>query len=384
MITSLIKNKIRDYFLKFKKDLKDNKSFLKSLWFYLKKFPTLLFIFLLIGVGFFLKSIFSDKNSYFTSNAFKSLSVLAQENLFLKANLNTRSDVLKERVNLEDINLNLIQGNSLIGISSPTIFSSQVLGAMVANFEPENREKYIIEYIVEEGDSLKSLANKFNISLNTILWANDLNSRSIIRPGQKITIPPVSGVVHLVKSGDTISEIARFYRASREEILAFNNLINENDIYIGDVLIVPNGIMSQASSIVRSRELNQIPISLAQFIAPIVPPYIITQITREPHGGKAVDFTHEGYACGKPVVAVAGGEVQKTGYHRIAGNYVRILHPNGIVTFYGHLNSIFVTPGQQVSQGTIIGLIGNTGFTIGPTGCHVHFEVRGAINPFAQ
>lgn len=331
-----------------------------------------------------MKSIFSDKNSYFTSNAFKSLSVLAQENLFLKANLNTRSDVLKERVNLEDINLNLIQGNSLIGISSPTIFSSQVLGAMVANFEPENREKYIIEYIVEEGDSLKSLANKFNISLNTILWANDLNSRSIIRPGQKITIPPVSGVVHLVKSGDTISEIARFYRASREEILAFNNLINENDIYIGDVLIVPNGIMSQASSIVRSRELNQIPISLAQFIAPIVPPYIITQITREPHGGKAVDFTHEGYACGKPVVAVAGGEVQKTGYHRIAGNYVRILHPNGIVTFYGHLNSIFVTPGQQVSQGTIIGLIGNTGFTIGPTGCHVHFEVRGAINPFAQ
>jgi murein DD-endopeptidase MepM/ murein hydrolase activator NlpD len=58
----------------------------------------------------------------------------------------------------------------------------------------------------------------------------------------------------------------------------------------------------------------------------------------------------------------------------------------GISTFYGHLSAINVKVGQDVSQGQIIGYVGHTGYTIpaGPAGCHVHFEVRGARNPFAK
>ncbi|MBU0476443.1 M23 family metallopeptidase, partial [Patescibacteria group bacterium] len=63
-----------------------------------------------------------------------------------------------------------------------------------------------------------------------------------------------------------------------------------------------------------------------------------------------------------------------------------IIHPNGVVTLYSHLQSISVKAGEKVSQGQGIGLIGHTGQTIpsGPQGCHLHFEVRGAENPFAK
>jgi len=55
-----------------------------------------------------------------------------------------------------------------------------------------------------------------------------------------------------------------------------------------------------------------------------------------------------------------------------------------VVTLYGHLSVITVKNGGSVNVGEIIGYIGNTGRTRGQTGCHLHFEVRGARNPFAK
>lgn len=272
----------------------------------------------------------------------------------------------------------LVQNSSLKANIPPALVSGKVLGALVGDYEEEENRNTIVEYIVEQGDTLLGIAEKFNISLNTLLWANNLNKSSTIKPGQKLIIPPVSGVIHYVKSGDTISEIAKIYKAKIEEIVEFNQLADENDIYIGDILVVPNGVIPAPSS--KIQNFAQVPLASSQFIAPVIPPYIITQGL---HWYNAIDFSHSGGGCGKPIVAAAEGTVQKTGYDKTAGNYVRILHSNGVVTFYGHLSSIWVVPGQSVSQGTIIGLIGNTGYTRGVTGCHVHFEVRGAKNPFA-
>ncbi|MDI6602718.1 MAG: LysM peptidoglycan-binding domain-containing protein [Patescibacteria group bacterium] len=323
-------------------------------------------LFIILSATPFLKS-FPEvaKTSFYLPEYFSS------QNLFLSS---------ANKFLVESPNFLLVEKSSLRAATPPSLVSPQVLGVLVGKSEPEEAKKVIREYIVESEDTLSSLAEKFEISLNTILWANDLTKKSIIKPGQKLIIPPVSGVIHHVKSGDTLSEIAKTYKGKIEEIISFNELSNENDIYIGDVLIIPDGVMPPPSAKPRPAPIR-IPLADSQFILPVSSPYIFTQGL---HWYNAVDFSHSGYACGKPVFAAGGGLVQKTGYDRILGNYVRILHPNGVVTLYGHLSAITIKKGESVNIGEIIGYIGNTGRTKGLTGCHLHFEVRGAKNPFAR
>ena len=281
----------------------------------------------------------------------------------------------------------LVENSCLKASSPPTDFSPQVLGALVGGYEVEDTKKVITEYEVEEGDTLWSLSNKFNVSLNTILWANDLNSNSILKLGQKLIILPVSGVIYHVKSGDTISDIAKTYKGKTEDIIAFNNLPSEGDVYVGDIVIVPNGVIPAPSS---QQAPVWVPLADSYFICPIAAPCRITQGL---HWYNAIDFSHG--KCGEPIYAAAAGEVIKVYLTNStsrwanggAGNTISILHPNGVVTSYGHVAASLVTPGQPVSQGQIIALMGGQPGTPGAglsTGCHVHLGVSGARNPFAR
>jgi len=273
----------------------------------------------------------------------------------------------------ESPNFLLIGENSLRAATPPVMVSTQELGAIISDYELEDEKKPISEYVVESGDTLSSLAVKFNVSTDTIRWANDLKN-SKIQIGQKLVIPPVSGVIHYVKSGDTVSEIAKIYKGKTDETVAFNELSDENDIYIGDILIVPNGVMPPPSV---KPAVVQAPISSVYFIVPTK-----GMISQGLHWHNAVDFSN---SCGALVFAAAQGVVQRIsyGWNDGYGSYITILHPNGVVTLYAHLSEISVSSGTNVSQGTIIGRVGNTGRTVGATGCHVHFEVRGGQNPFA-
>jgi murein DD-endopeptidase MepM/ murein hydrolase activator NlpD len=97
------------------------------------------------------------------------------------------------------------------------------------------------------------------------------------------------------------------------------------------------------------------------------------------HGHNGVDF---GGPTGTSIKAAAGGTVtvaRNGGYNGGYGSYVVISHPNGTQTLYAHMSSVGVSVGQNVGQGDYIGAIGNTGKSTGP---HLHFEVRGARNPF--
>ena len=326
-------------------------------------------LFIIFSATPFLKSLPEVAETSFP--LFEDFSFLTNQNLFLSS---------ANKFLTESPNFLLVEKSSLRPATPPSLISPQVLGTLVGEYEPEEAKKAISEYIVEAEDTLSSLAARFEISLNTILWANDLTEKSIIKPGQKLVIPPVSGVIHHVKSGDTLSEIAKTYKGKIEEIVAFNELSNENDIYIGDILVVPDGVMPPPPAKPQPAPIS-VPLVDSQFILPVSSPYIITQGL---HWYNAVDLSHSGYPCGKPVFAAAGGTVQKTGYDRTLGNYVRILHPNGVVTLYGHLSVITVKNGGSVNVGEIIGYIGNTGRTRGQTGCHLHFEVRGAKNPFTR
>jgi murein DD-endopeptidase MepM/ murein hydrolase activator NlpD len=272
----------------------------------------------------------------------------------------------------------------------------QILGVFTEAI-PENTEswfggqKELIEYIVKSGDTLSSIADKFDISLNTILWANELDKNSVIKPGQKLLILPVSGVLHYVKTGDTLSAISQTYKGKIEDIIAFNELSDEN-IYPGDIIIIPDGKMP-AKPFPVQYPAPSIPLPSSYFLCPIPLSNGVCQITQGLHYYNAVDFSTGGFSCGQPVFAAASGEVLKIkyGYNFGAGNYIRILHLNGLITHYGHLSKILVSIGQKVSRGDIIGLIGYSGYTIppGPAGCHLHFGVysidgQPPLNPFKR
>lgn len=328
---------------------------------YLAAFAVLLFGFLVFKVSFFF-----PREDFFSLPSKEFSGQIASENFL------TDKDQLRKP---ELPSLNIIQNNSLVSISPPVAVSLQVLGTL-GDFEEQDKE--IFEYTVQTGDNLSLISEEFNISLNTLLWANDLNSNSIIQPGQKLIILPVSGILHHVKKGETLSEIAKIYQGDVGEIASFNEISGE-DIFVGDILVIPGGKPSPKPRYY-STSPSQTPLASSYFILP-------TQggISQGLHWYNAVDIANN---CGTPIYAAAEGKVLsiKYGYNFGAGNYIKILHPNDVVTFYGHLGSILVGASQSVSQGQIIALIGGKPGTPGAgisTGCHLHFEVRGARNPFA-
>ena len=231
-------------------------------------------------------------------------------------------------------------------------------------------------YIVRTGDTLSEIAEMFGVSANTIIWANDIRGTSI-KVGQELVILPISGVRHVVKSGDTLKSVATKYKADLNDVLLYNGLAIGDKIKSGDVIIIPDGVISatQVSSVKNSAGAQTYPVYSGYYIRPIVG----GRKTQGIHGNNGVDLAAP---TGTPILAAADGRVivsRSGGYNGGYGSYLVISHPNGTQTLYAHLskNSVFV--GQSVAQGQIIGAVGNTGKS---TGSHLHFEIRGAKNPF--
>lgn len=235
-------------------------------------------------------------------------------------------------------------------------------------------------YVVREGDTLSQIAEMFEVNSNTILWANDISRASAIQPGDTLVILPITGVQHVVKDGDTIASIAKKYEGDAEEIISYNQLASAADISVGDTIVVPGGAMHQTSAAPKrsaaspTRVTGSVAVS-SNFTHP-APGAVRTQGI---HGYNAVDLA-AGY--GTAIRAAAAGEVivsKPSGWNGGYGNYVVIRHGNGSQTLYAHLSSNGVGVGAVVAAGEVIGAMGTSGRS---TGSHLHFEVRGATNPF--
>lgn len=232
-------------------------------------------------------------------------------------------------------------------------------------------------YTVRNGDSLSEVAEMFGVTTNTIMWANDLNRATEIQPGDTLVILPIVGVQHIVKKGDTIATIAKKYEGDVEEILAYNQLTSADSLAVGDTIIIPGGAMHAAP--VRTSSNSQPVKTSGASSAGFSHPAPSSVKSQGIHGYNAVDLAG-GY--GSSIRAAAAGEVivsKNAGWNGGYGQYIVVRHPNGVQTLYAHLSSNAVGVGDYVSAGEVIGGMGSTGRS---TGTHLHFEVRGAKNPF--
>ncbi|MEK7649591.1 MAG: M23 family metallopeptidase [Patescibacteria group bacterium] len=238
----------------------------------------------------------------------------------------------------------------------------------------------ISTYTVRSGDTLSLVAETFNVSTQTIRWANDLPRSGVLKEGQVLVILPVSGVKHTIARGDTAASIAKKYGGDPDDIIDFNNLDPKEPLAVGTVVLVPDGEVTAPSA--PSSTVSQPVIvrgSGPELIGYYLRPLVGGTRSRGIHGYNGVDIAAP---RGTPVRASAAGTVivaRGAGWNGGYGSYVVIAHANGTQTLYAHMSAVNVSVGQSVSQGQSLGGVGSTGKS---TGNHLHFEVRGAKNPF--
>lgn len=291
----------------------------------------------------------------------------------------------------------------LIGESYP-IFASENAGTASAqtpqesiivgedvfstNVSQKPRDK-VITYTVQKGDTLSTIARKFNVSVETIQWENDITGENI-SVGDDLRILPVTGMSYEVKSGDTIYTIAKKLDTDPQKIVdfPFNDFANPETFSLttGQSLIVPDAVKpSEQGTYVKPRQPIYVQgpgnaVGASGFAWPVSGG--ISQYASWYH--MAIDITNP---IGTPIVASTNGTVGSVivgtwdgGY----GNNVYIDAGGGVQTHYAHMGNVYVSPGQNVVAGsTVIGTVGMTGRT---TGAHLHFEVivGGAlVNPLS-
>jgi murein DD-endopeptidase MepM/ murein hydrolase activator NlpD len=249
------------------------------------------------------------------------------------------------------------------------------------------KSSQISVYVVREGDTLSTIAQLFGVTSNTILWANDLKSPKDLKVGQQLVILPVAGIRYTVKNGGTLRDIVKKHGGNLEEAALYNGVDPDEELAAGTTVVVPDAELVIPAPTPKKKKDSGVRIAISQPSSQNAPSYAgyymrpISGGTRTQgvHGYNAVDLAA---SVGTPIMASAGGQViiaKASGYNGGYGKYVVIRHDNGTQTLYAHANEVTVNPGDQVFQGQTIAFVGNTGRSTGP---HVHFEIRGAKNPF--
>lgn len=258
---------------------------------------------------------------------------------------------------------------------------------------PEPRPAYVT-YTIQPGDTITSIAASFGVDPSYVLWNNHEVSAdpNLLIIGKQLLIPSVNGIVYSVVRGDTLSDIASYYRIDTQSIASFaaNNLASPDQLSDGMVLLLPGAVPpppppapSRASVAAEAPE----PLPVPAGVAPAAPPaaassgYIwpwhgaITTYFGEPRGNsyhRGIDIDGFG-GYGAPIAAAADGTVVLATWDDWGlGYHVILQHADGSRTVYGHLSDIWVAQGQAVSQGEAVGALGSTGYSTGP---HLHFEL---------
>ena len=233
-----------------------------------------------------------------------------------------------------------------------------------------------IVHVIGPDDTLESIGRQFNLSWREVLWSNP-GLRMPLPVGRSIKLPPVPGVVVVVRAGDTPASLATKYGVDQTILLGFNGLRGPQ-LAPGTVLVVP---VDPAQGPNLSTGVPADPADPGQFLCPIVGAKIIqqfgpTSFAVEPSFGGYLHF-HTGLdllaGYGTPIVAAAGGKVTAAGDADYFGTRVAVTDSFGLVEIYAHMSLLNVAAGQEVQQGKIIGFVGSTGLSVG---AHLHFQLE--------
>jgi murein DD-endopeptidase MepM/ murein hydrolase activator NlpD len=267
----------------------------------------------------------------------------------------------------------------------------------------------IITYKVKDGETLGGIATKFNISKNTILYANTTIKNNVLKVGQSIIILPVDGISYTIKKGDTLASIAKVFKADINDIAEYNDISLSKGLVAGDTIIVPGGtaVVKKVEPTIAKVEVKvekeqpqtqpqtqEAPVETVQdkttpsiatskgitggYIWPF--PSGTGRISQKLHDDNAYDFAAPKgtpiYAPQKGTVLIADGKGYNGGY----GLYVVIDFDDGAQAIFGHMSKVSAVAGESVEKGDIIGYVGSTGRS---TGNHVHIGYRGGMaNPY--
>lgn len=257
------------------------------------------------------------------------------------------------------------------GVGGPVSYSNTTAG------EP-------LKYSVRTGDTLSTIGEQFKVSIDSIKYANNLSDIDYLKPGQDLTIPPVSGVLHTIAKNDTVESIAKKYSVVPQTIVDFNYLFAPFTLTPGDTLVVPGGEIPSPKP--EPRYLTQAQPALEE--GPAVGTGEFSWPTNVRSISQYFNSWHPAIDISKfsPIYAIGDGvvsEVEYSGWNYGYGKLVRINHGGGYSSLYAHLSSINVRAGQEVSGGQVIGNMGATGRAFGT---HLHLEIIRSgqhINPLS-
>lgn len=260
---------------------------------------------------------------------------------------------------------------------------------------PERVRLSMITYTVQAGDNIFSIADSFKLSAYSIVWSNMETLQGapwMIKPGVTLVIPPVDGVYHTVRAGETPSSIAEQYNVTTAALYnVWNNIPTGDAVREGMQLMIPNGVgedvewepppppparpgvgAASASWGACGETSVSGPGANGWFILPTGSTAVSGWYFHDPRNPGHIGLD---YRChlGDPIYAADNGVVIFAGWGGGYGNLVKINHGNGYVTYYAHFNSFAVGCGQPVYQGQVIGYCGTTGWSTGP---HLHYEIR--------
>jgi LysM repeat protein len=274
---------------------------------------------------------------------------------------------------------------------------------------PTRPRDKIVKYVVEDGDTVFGIAEKFGLKPETVLWGNYsilLDDPHSLKPGQELSILPSDGVYWqwLSDNKGGLPAFAKYFGANADDIVnsPVNNLdpatvgdINSPNIQDGTWLFIPGGrreLISWSAPLGVTREnpasarvmgagacgpISGGAVGYGTFIWPSNTHFLSGFDYSDIHRG--IDIAGN---TGEAVYATDAGVIVYAGWNDYGyGNMVMVDHGNGFQSLYAHLSAFNVACGQSVGQGDVIGAVGSTGNS---SGSHLHFEIRSLssfVNP---
>jgi len=220
-------------------------------------------------------------------------------------------------------------------------------------------------YTMEKGDIIGRIAIRTGLNEDTLISVNDIKNTRLMQIGQVIKIPNQDGIYYSVKSGETLESIAEKYNTTVAHIKTVNELFSDT-VAANTNLFIPGAKLDWTYRQEINGDLFMWPAS-----GRISSPY---GYRMAPFAGVRMFHTGVDIAApmGSPIKAAMAGRVTQVGIDESWGNFVVVSHHSGYRTFYAHMSVVRVKEGAYVETGGRIGDVGSTGLSTGP---HVHFTV---------